>query len=339
VLKRHGIKPDFQCTLDTELDAALLSKLQLDPAIPFIVYYKADPALLAKFEAVLLVTENGKANAVRFRQPITCTHPTSGNMSVAVAAFMRPAEIYLLGLDLGFRKSEKSHASGTWHDDEGSAGRQDAEWRDAVLAVANFAESKDAIYTHAYYNQSRFAVEAALATYTAGIKVFNLSDGVRIQGAEPRRSGDVALDDYVEKQQDLAAIQAAFVATAEGVWEPYATRGGEMLQSMKEGLIAAVRLKNPGWLGFATALDTAWIKVFAERIRNDPTDIRIEAYTKLIQDLLADWYRVMVFTRTPSEFERGYASGIKQLETVFTRLHWPDELDFEAVSRMASEAI
>lgn len=327
VLRKHGIKPDFQATLDTEmLDD--LPKLQLDTEVPFIVYYKADPRALKDFKTVLMVHENGKANVVRFNKRVTYTHPTSGNLAVSVALHFQASETYLFGLDLGFRDAARSHATGTWHDDDDGAGHGDAAWRDSVGAKANFEDSQGLIYTHSYYNYSRTAVETAIKTLTDGGKVFNCSDGVRIEGAEPCRSAEVELPAYRNRQKDMAAIQAAFVRGREGVWEPYPLSGETLLKEMSEALLDAVTIKRPDWLSFAAALDQAFSRVLLSHTAKHGDDLRVEVYSRLIPDLLADWYRVMVFTRTPEEFRTGYKVGLENLRILISKLQWPKELDF-----------
>lgn len=328
VLRKHGIVPDFQCTLDTELTDDL-PKLALDPDIPFVVYYKADPEALRNFKTVLLVPENGKANVVKFRKPITYTHPTSGNLAVAVSLFMQPSTIFLLGLDLGFRSAEKSHATGTWHDDAEGAGHEDAQWRDRVVAVANFDDIQEDVYTHAYYNQSRFAVQNAIASQTGVSSVLNFSDGVRINGAEPQRSSNHStLSAYPGRKKDIQAIISAFSDNADEVFEPYGTSGSLMLSHLCEDLYEALNLEYPAWVNFAESLDSAWSRVVQKRLQADPEDLRVEAYGKFIQDILADWLRVMIFTQTPSEFITAYKAGLEQLQAVLARLKWPENLDF-----------
>ena len=327
VLRQHGIKPDFQVTLDTEVMEDL-PKLQLDPEIPFIVYYKIDPRAIEGFKTVLMVPEKGKANAVKFKNPVTYTHPTSGNMAFAVAHFMRAPVTYLLGLDLGFRDAARSHATGTWHDDDEGSGHYDTKWRNQILAQANFAESQGEIFTHAYYNFSRAAMEGALTTATEGTKFYNMSDGVHIKGAEPLRSAGLeALPAYPEYELDKQAIVASFVEGQEGVWEPYETSGAVLLEEMGNDILELFNKKEMTWLEFAFRVDSAWNLAFTKHCARHPDDYRMEAYGKLITDLMADWFRIMIFTRTQAEFKTGYTSGVELLKNTIGALAWPDAID------------
>lgn len=327
VLRQHGIEPDFQVTLDTEL-LPHLPKLQLDPEVPLICYYKIDPKAIESFKTVLMLPENGKANTVRFKRAITHTHPTSGNTALAAALFMQAPETYLLGLDMGFRAAEKSHAAGSWYDDAGGAGHEDAKLRDNVKIKANFEEAEGAIYTHSYYNISRMAMEDAVAALADGRKVYNLSDGAAIEGAAPRRSDDIELEANPSHKEDLLAIYDAFVRGRQEVWEPYQQSGAAVLQEMRENLLDALRMKHPTWRAYAQALDSAWDKASFLHVSRYPGDLRIEIFGGLLQDLLRDWLRVMAFTRTPAQFEAGYKGGIEQLKKTLDRLEWSDDLDF-----------
>lgn len=331
VLRKHGIVPDFQVTLDTEL-LPHLPKLQLDPAVPLICYYKIDPRAAEEFQTVLMVPENGKANPVRFKQLVTHTHPTSGNTALGVALFMQAPETYLLGLDLGFRAAEKSHAAGSWYDDAGGAGHADAKSRDNIKTKANFEEADGDIYTHSYYNLSRMAMEAAIGALAGERKVYNLSDGAAIKGAEPRRSGGIELGAADDREQDLLAIRGAFVREQQDMWEPYPQSGLEILQEMRKNLLDAVTMKHPSWLAYAQALDSAWDKTSILHMQRHPGDLRIEIFGGLLQDLLRDWLRVMVFTRTPAQFDTGYKAGLKELEKALEGLEWPADLDFRESS-------
>lgn len=331
VLRKHGIVPDFQVTLDTEL-LPHLPKLQLDPEIPLVCYYKIDPKAIEGFKTVLMVPESGKANPVRFKRVVTHTHPTSGNTALGVALFMQAPETYLLGLDLGFRAAEKSHAAGSWYDDAGGAGHADASSRDNIKTKANFGESVGEIHTHSYYNISRMFMETAIGALAGERKVYNLSDGAAIKGAEPRRSSGIELETGGDREQDMLAIREAFVREQQDMWEPYPQQGAGVLQEMRKDLLDALRMKHPSWLAYAQALDSAWDKASFLHMQRHPGDLRIEIFGGLLQDLLRDWLRVMVFTRTPAQFDTGYKVGLEELKKALERLEWPADLDFQCES-------
>jgi len=343
-LLQNGIRPDYQCSLDTELSEELIEKLHLDFDIPFISYYKATPESLTRFNKVLLVNEVGKANPILFKSALSHTHPTTGNLTLATIIFAQPKQLFLVGLDLGFRDANRDHATGYWDSrdqeatdtpDEANTGKAKptASQGGIILGEANFADSEGQIYTKSYYNSARAAVEAGL-TVLPNTEIFNLSDGIKLKGAEPKHSTDLVLTDYPEKAADIAIFEASFSSSHDDddFWRPYKTPGAELLEEMRNALRDAVTLKKFDWISFSESLDRAWEKVFI-RIRQlepDVFDIRIEAYSKLIQDLLTEWYRSMIFTKNPKESEKLYRAGIEALMTILEELEWPQELvEFE----------
>lgn len=329
VLKEHGIRVDFQCTLDTEIDDPLLERLQLDVDVPLVAYYKLDPAICERFSQVYLLSETNKANVARFNNPLDNTHPTTGNLTTAFAAWCKPARLIFFGLDLGYRDPKKSHAEGGWHDeDEGAGHNEETGGREHIPVEGNFPETRDEIVTMAYYNNARFGVEAVLVGLNhAECMVHNCSDGARIAGAEPMRSKDITLPGYPGKSLDVAAIAAGFDADYADIWEAYDTPGAVLIQEMRDDILAALTLeKGFDWTSWSAVLDgvtDAATTACARRHR----EFRIEVYSKLIQDLLAEWYRTLLLTESHDEEKIVYQSGLKALRQIFDKLHWPEELD------------
>lgn len=329
VLKENGIRVDFQCTLDTEIEEPLFDSLQLDFEIPLVAYYKINPAICQHFSQVYLLPEVNKANVVRFKAPFHHTHPTTGNLTTAFAAWCKPAHLIFFGLDLAYRDPNQSHVKGGIHDDnEGAENAKETGGRESISAESNFAESKGEILTMAYYNHARGGVEAVLAELNqGGCIIHNCSDGARIAGAEPMRSKDIALPEYPDKERDVAAITAGFDTDYADIWEAYDTPGAVLIQEMKDDILEALTLKNGfNWPAWSSALDGAvdTAQVACERRHQE---FRIEVYSKFTHDLLSEWYRTMLMTESPDEAETVYQSGMKALRQTFEQLRWPEELD------------
>lgn len=329
VLKENGIRADFQCTLDTEIDTPLLDRLQLDADTPLVAYYKLDPAICARFDQVYLLPETQKANAVRFKTLLDNTHPTTGNLITAFAAWCAPARLIFFGLDLGYRDPKKSHAEGGWHDEnEGAGHHEETGGREHIAVEGNFAETKDEIVTMAYYNNARFGVEAVLAGLVhGGCTVINCSDGARIAGADPVRSRDLDLPEYPGKEADIAAIAAGFAAGHAGLWEAYDTPGATLLEEMKGDILEALTPESGfNWPAWSIALDGAQDAAVNACVRRH-REFRIEIYGKLIHDLLAEWLRAMLLGESRAEEEIIYRSGLKALRQTLDSLRWPEELE------------
>ncbi|MDD2814223.1 MAG: DUF115 domain-containing protein [Thiotrichaceae bacterium] len=322
-LKKAGIRPDFQFSLDTELEDSLLEKLDLYYDVPFVSYYKARPESLAKFQHVLLVNEFYKANPVKFDHPITYTHPTTGNLMAAVATFAKPKQLYIVGLDLGFRDVAKDHAVDYWAYQDNKASTTLAE--NAVMVASNFMESQGQIYTNAYLNTARNNVEAALGTLIE-TSTYNLSDGAKIDGSEAKHSHELELTDYPEKQADIVQFTISFSGEKQGVWSFYKTPGNELLDILRTQLEQSLRLKKFDWTNFAIHLDNAWSSTLHACLAQEVGDLRAEAYMKFVQDLLTEWYRVIIFTKSPQETQKAYDIGLKVLLETLEEVKWPTEL-------------
>ncbi|MEN9847568.1 MAG: hypothetical protein RL368_308 [Pseudomonadota bacterium] len=328
VLKQHQIRPDFLCSLDTEIDDELMAKLDFDYDIPFISYYKADPKILARFKKVLLVNEGNKANSVYFYNALTGTHPTTGNLATSVAVFSKPTQLYFVGLDLAFRSTTQEHVAGYW------LGKDDvvAESTQPELAQANFLENQGSIYTQSYYDAARMTMECVLVTLEGKTQIYNLSDGAKIVGAQPRHSENIELSPYPEKQQDLLLFEAAFLCESEGIWVSYPRTGREIIEVMLVTFNKVMKLDNIkqfDWVDFSKKLDRVWRFIMHDVLIKDQEkiDIRIEVFGKLIHDLLTEWYRVMLLVQGTQELQSAYYAGLKEISDILDSLQWETELD------------
>lgn len=320
-LNKHGVVPDFQFNLDTEIKDGTWDLLELNKDIPFVCYYKASPKVIDGFKTVLLITEAYKANPVLFKIATTFTHPTTGNLMMSAAAHCKPSQLFLVGLDLGFKDINQDHVSGYW----GDATHKDR--YDALLCLANFQESQGKVFTRSYYNNARFSIEGALSTFkNTETKIFNLADGAKILGAQCIRSEDVDLLNYPEKQSDIEAFKAAFIEGDEN-WIPFKISGHEILKTMVNVLENVMSLECFEWKTFTSKLDKVWDEMVKECHANERHDLRIEAYGKLIQDLLVEWYRIMLFCKKISEQETAYKVGLEELNNTLNALEWPEELE------------
>jgi len=322
-LNKHGIRPDYQCSLDTELQRDLIEKLELRQDVPFICYYKASLDSVHDFEKVLLYNEAGKANSVRFNRALTHTHPTTGNTATSLVVFSRPQQVFLVGLDLGFQDPDQDHVKDYWANQEEGKNKGSGV---PVRTHANFAESEGNVWTYAYYNSARAAVEGGLSRIQDK-KVYNLADGAKIKGAEPCRSDTLDLPPYPEKEADLIAFEKSFSTEQTDFWQPYEHTGQTLLDDMRDTVKEMMTLKRFTWATFIIALDSCWTKVVQSCVHREQGDIRVEAYSKLIHDLLVSWYRIAVFAKTPSKTVDAYQHGLTALLEVLDTVEWPEELD------------
>jgi len=319
-LHKNGIRHDFQCNLDTEAEKGEWEKLKMAKDIPFVSYYKADPkSVMSYFDTVLMVNELGKGNIVSFNKCMTHTHPTTGNLALATAIFCQPAELYLLGLDLGFQNPDQDHVKGHWDDFEG-----DRVGRNPILAKANFPESQGKVMTYAYFYMAKQAVESSFSRLP-GTKIYNCSDGVKFEGATPMRTCELSLSTYSEKGDDVAKIIASFSNEYEEILRPWQHSGAELLEKFKNNAKKTMELKSFSWREFTQRLDRC-IDETNHGVILEPHDIRIEGYRSILRDLLSSWYRFMIFTETPAQAKEAYQKGYQYFCESIDKLTWPEEL-------------
>ena len=132
--------------------------------------------------------------------PLIGSSPIVGNSGVAFAKTFSN-EIYLCGMDLGFRLGEKKHSKNSFYDDSA----EDVA-TDGIKSEANFGGE---IHSDSLLLQSKDSIEKLIAKYN--LKVYNLSDGVKIAGAEPTE-GDIELPE-INEQQYIEEILKLFTET------------------------------------------------------------------------------------------------------------------------------
>ncbi|WP_131110546.1 motility associated factor glycosyltransferase family protein [Sulfuricystis thermophila] len=142
--------------------------------------------------------------------PALDTQPTVSNMAMSLALSLGFKRIYLFGVDMGYRDTERHHSRHTAY-----LGKlPEAEHLKRLLSKrptqektvpANFGGEA---HTNNILEVSRLHLEVALLAHP-GVRVFNLNDGVAIEGAMPLLPEQMALDATVEKWQVLEQIRSS----------------------------------------------------------------------------------------------------------------------------------
>ncbi|WP_456479769.1 motility associated factor glycosyltransferase family protein [Nautilia sp.] len=123
--------------------------------------------------------------------------PLVGNAGVAFAANFTK-EIYLCGMDLGFRLNMKKHASGSFYDS-----RNDTE-QNGIKIKGNFSND---IYTDSLYLSSKQNIENLIRI--KGLNVYNLSDGAYIKNTVPLKYKTLP---RIDKKNVIKEIKSCFNA-------------------------------------------------------------------------------------------------------------------------------
>lgn len=326
VLRQQGIRIDFQFALDTEISEETFQQLQMPTDVPLVTYYKLQPEAAARFDTVLFVVERYKANPAAVRISLTGTHPTTGNLANAVAAWAKPATLLLVGFDLGFRHKHQSHVAGAMYDDDDGKGHLAETGNvEEALVESNFPESKGSIYSGAYLNAARLSLQVLLdQTKSDQRRVINFSDGASIKGAEPMRSRQFMLPDYPQRQADVQRILEGFSAKHGSLWQYFPDKGADRLNQFRDALVKHLEMDKFEWRVWAARMDTA--AMYAAHASSGVEDRRMEVYTAFASDLLAAWYRVALLSQTLEEAQALYEAGHAALKDCLDSIEWPEEL-------------
>ncbi len=130
------------------------------------------------------------------------SNPTVSNAATAFATKAGFKEIYLIGVDLGFKDTEYHHSKDSVYFEK---------FKDVYKATTNGnkvlpGNFSDVVHTTAHFDFGRHVIEYVLRRPdNEDVKCFNCSDGVKIQRAEPKHIEDIVLLDC---QEDYSITQS-----------------------------------------------------------------------------------------------------------------------------------
>jgi hypothetical protein len=252
-----------------------------------------------------------------------------------------PGQVYLFGLDFGFREADKTHTGqSTFYQ---SAESHKTQLGSAQLEVeANFP-TDNPVFSQPYFNSARHIAETAIAM-AKGLKVFNCADGAKVHGANPlraeslsqmtsrrnkrnpnpQRKASLPMSGY-NKLADLAAIRAAFVPQEEGQhWLLFSVPGEERLDHLKQVMHEHLQMEQFDWLEFSEKLDTFADAVYRKLPPTHISDRRMVPYMTLILELLEAWYVLISFTNNEEEWLGVFELGLACLTEMIGEMEWED---------------
>jgi len=170
-LMQHGIHSDFH--IEQERIPLLVEALK--DVLPkyegyFVGANVVNPKVFQMAKKPYMYNREGFALSDYF---LIGSSPLVGNAGFAFSANFTK-EIYLCGMDLGFRLNENKHAKGSFYDT-----RED-KVQSGIKIKGNFS---DDIYTDSLFLSSKKTIE--LLIKTRKLNVYNLSDGAYIKGTTP----------------------------------------------------------------------------------------------------------------------------------------------------------
>lgn len=214
--RRHGIVPDFHCESENNADRyrllsasaagdglrgiTLLSSITVDPRVPPLFDRTLFCFREMSISTRLLATPE---------QEIGLATPIVGNLALRLAAALGFSTAYLFGMDCGARAGQQKHARGSVYEAHEDLRQLEQALHYDLPVPGNFGGT---ILTDPLFNWSRLRYQALIAA--AGLRVFNCSDGARIDGAKPLAPSSVRLlrpiHDRMRVQTEIIAAHTAY---------------------------------------------------------------------------------------------------------------------------------
>jgi len=188
-LLKEGIHSDFHIEQERiELLKTILKKPLKEYKGCFVGASVVNPAVFGYAKHPMMFIREGFT--LSKNHALVGSSPLVGNSGVAFASLFSD-EIYLCGMDLGFRLNEKKHSKNSFYDTKNDIATK------GIKAKGNFS---DDIYTNSLFLSSKRKIETLISALK--LNVYNLSDGVYIQHTTPLKDKtlpEIDKNGYIEK--------------------------------------------------------------------------------------------------------------------------------------------
>ncbi len=220
-LARLGIKPDFHVEkerpylvydlLTKTVDAEFLKGihflgLNVVHADVFNLFESGGVIMKTADTMALLLAQHGMP-----QEPILSCQPTVTNAAIDFALSAGFDQVYLFGVDMGYKDTEQRHSLQTaYHqnmtDDEDLVRLLADQPESEIRVPGNFGGK---VSTDKILSVARRMIGYMIARFPRA-NVYNLNDGAMIRGAEPLHKEDFALKQPADKAEVIAAVKGAF---------------------------------------------------------------------------------------------------------------------------------
>lgn len=205
-LKNFGISPDFQVEIErVDYLKDVLSGAPLGD-VPLLSASVVDPSALNLAKESYLFARAGSA-ASELCEPsfkLMLSSPFVGNAAFALACIFG-SDVLVAGLDCGYIKGAKKHASGSFY------GEETCEIPAGAFRVR--ANGSHEVYSDSIFAMSRENLEAAIKFFMPQM-VLNLGDGAYIEGSRSVLPGDFELKE-INKARALREFKRSFSKESE----------------------------------------------------------------------------------------------------------------------------
>ncbi|MDX7828227.1 6-hydroxymethylpterin diphosphokinase MptE-like protein [Aeromonas caviae] len=208
-LYKAGIKPDIHVQVErTKVVPDSHFLLKDDQYLKGILFLSVDvihPDCAEQFDRVGLAFKSFEpgfplikmhSSIARTRDILSSANPLVGNTGLATACRLGFRNIYLLGIDNGYKSNAHHHSKFSFYFDD--TGNQKDKLSIQVnkksnhLVPGNFGGE---VETTNMMISSRTVMENLIGAYT-DVHFYNCSDGAKIKGAEPKKISDISFENF-----------------------------------------------------------------------------------------------------------------------------------------------
>ena len=223
-LLERGIRPDYHVELEngeTNRDNLQTTAAEFGlGGITLVGSLTVHPGTAALFDDIILFFRERVSSTMLFGAPyqmLLPAGPTVANAGLISSIRLGFREIYLFGVDMGTKESGRFHAKGSIY---GAGLREDVSKPSRSFA-GNFGGEATGL---SLLNWSRHVLENVARFYRGVVRVYNCSDGARIEGAVPKVSRAIALpgeaiDKDRVRQEIAAGLTRCNLAIARRLWD------------------------------------------------------------------------------------------------------------------------
>lgn len=217
-LLAHGIVPDFHVALERTYETYeflrdfIQEEYRQQMNLLVLNVMHPDVADLFGWAGISLKGSEAGTNLIQLAQavsniPITPTlsysNPLVGNTGASFASHFGFKQIYLFGVDNGYKNANHHHSKASfYYEEDGETTKYEPVKMGGELSIpGNFTES---VLTDEFMHVGNTQFERLVSTYTeSGVDYFNCSDGAKITGTIPTHSADILLQTSNLQKADI----------------------------------------------------------------------------------------------------------------------------------------
>ncbi len=234
-LHSHGITPDFHAEIELyRANFDWISRVDDSAYLKNITLISVDgihPDNTALFKDTLLAFKNGEASTsiskflledFPFRS-LQAAYPTVANFALSLFCHAGFGEIYLFGVDLGFKDPDVHHSKASGYYNKGKSLFKRAsnnEEQQSLVVPGNFCPQ---VYTKFEFRLSKTMLEQLTDQFA--VDCYNCSDGAKVEKTIPLPVDDVFIVKSAEqKEKALAAFRQCFLPIAPAFIDAFSQR-------------------------------------------------------------------------------------------------------------------